>query len=241
MLEFRLRQPFAFPFGRQPRLNRLHPLFSQQHIIAAVVPNGKTLVDLVTGQVASGTTTQCGTDNNGPYIYSNDTVGTSACSFPGNSSTFQFITLGCIFKILNASGRSYPWETSNTGWFLVGQTMETVVNNGNWFSVTLTLGHTYFSFVNNSVGTASGTKTVVYVDLDTGQVFMARAASTGNVVTSPVIALNPYSNYLSTIRLYAAFVTGSILIPPAVQPAAMFGSIDQIMAGLANPWSLWYA
>ena len=239
MLELRLKPPLAFP-GRAPRLNRQHPLFSNQHIISAPVAQGKALVDLATGQVATNTTTLAGMDHNGSYIWSNDNAGTATVSLTGNPSTFNFMTMGCIFRLISASGRGNVYATNNTGFFIINTTASFLINNGSWWSAALIPGHAYFCFLNNAVGTASATKTGVVVDLDTGQVQTIRAAASGNLQLGPILALQVISTFVQTTRFYAGFMTGSVLIPPAVQPTATFGSIDQIMGGIADPWSLWY-
>lgn len=239
MLEFRLRQPFVFP-ARTPLLNRAHPLFSQAHFTNAAVAQGKSLVDLVTGQVATNTTTLSGFDENGPYIWSNDAAGTATVTLTAPSTTFNFVTWGCIFKIVSNSGRGYVYTpASTTGIFIINSTVEFVLNNGAYGSFQVTPGHTYFAFSNNSVATASQRRTAVLVDLSNGQVFISTSASSANIILNPQ-ALVPYSTSISTARLYASFASGSVLVPPAVQPASCFYSIDQIMSGLSNPWNLWY-
>ena len=240
MLEFRLRQPFVFP-GRAPRLNLAHPLFSQAHFVSAAVVQGKSLVDLVTGQIATNTTTISGFDENGPYIWSNDAAGTATITLTAPATSFQFITWGCIFKVIGLGGRGYVYSaaTGNTGIFVINSTIEFTISGGVIASFPATAGHTYFAFANNAVATASKSRTMVLVDLTTGQVFTSVSTSSINVVLTPQ-ALVPYGTFTNSTRLYSSFASGSSLTPPAVQPAACFYSIDQIISGLSNPWSLWY-
>jgi hypothetical protein len=243
MLEFRLKQPLAFPGGRAPRLNRTHPLFSQAHFLNAAVARGKGMLDLVTGVFAGGTTTLTGNDESGPYVYSNDNAGTAECTFPVVATAFQFLTWGCIFKLAPGSMRGYCFTADvNTGLFVSAQTINFLLGNATWAAFTGVAGHAYFAFANSATGSAGGTRTATLVDLNTGQVFQTRVAVTGgNSPINPVAALVPYSTFVIATRVYAMFASGSTLAPPAVQPAATFYSLDMIMGGLSNPWALWYA
>lgn len=242
MLDLHLQEPFVFPAGRVPRLNRAHPLCSQQHIVYAAVAQGNCLVDLVSGQQGTNTTTLGGVDQNGPYVWSNDSAGTATITMTGPATSFNFQCWGAIFQ-LRGTNRQFIWNFNATasGFFTINNTIYFYVAGGSQASFAVPAGHTYFCFQNNAVGTASQTRTFVCVDLTTGQVYMAQGASVDNFVISPIKALVVEVGTVCTNRLYAAFACGSVLVPPAVCPPATFYSIDQIMAGLKDPWGLWYA
>jgi hypothetical protein len=239
MLEFRLKPRHAFP-ARPARLNRAHPLFNQLHFVAAFVAQGAGLRDLVTGVYGTNTTTLGGTDENGPYVYSADSAGTAAITIPGPVVGFQFGCWGCIFK-LSLIGRQYVFAVvSGSGFLTNGANVSFNVNNGTVVNFVGIPGNTYFAFMNNAVGTAGLNRTCVLVDLTTGKTFMFTGASTIQLAFNPMLAL-VVNSAISNNRLYAAFACGSTLVPPAVNPAPTYYSIDQIMAGLSDPWALWYA
>lgn len=242
MLELRLQKSFAFPAGRQARLNRAHPLFSQAHFLTAAVAQGKGMRDLVTGAYAGGSTTLSGADENGPYVWSNDGAGTATCSFATPTTTFEFGAWGCIFKLAPGAGRQYVFAyAGNSGVFINGATITFQITGGALANFNGIAGHTYFGLQNNATGTASKQRTSLLVDLTTGQVSPTLTASTGNVIVSPVAGLVTASTFVGNCRLYAMFASGSVLTPPAVNPAACFFSIDQFMSGVKDPWGLWYA
>jgi hypothetical protein len=241
MLEFRLKPPNAFPIGRQPRLNRAHPLFNQQHNVATLVSIPGGMKDLVTGAIVTNTTTLYGVDRNAPYIWSNDSAGTATCSFTVTAVSQNWYNWGCIF-MLGGTGRQYVAGCSgNTGLFTNGLSISFVAAGGTIVSFTGVAGHIYFAFLCNAVGTAAMNRTCTLVDLTTGQVFQSITASSGNLVINPVFGLGTSGAFTGNCRLYAHFFDGSILSPPAVNPYAHFLSIDKIMAGIADPWGLWYA
>jgi hypothetical protein len=242
MLELRRKPPLAFP-AKTPRLNRAHPLYNQAHFFNAAVARGKGMYDLVTETFVGGSTTLDGRDENGSYIYSNDGAGTGICSFSVVGTTFQWITWGCIFKLLGV-GRQYVFACSNTnnlGIFLNGTGISFNITGGTQVTFTGINGHTYFAFANNATGTATKNRTFMLVDLTTGQVFQASNSSTGNIILSPISGLAPSGAFVGNARLYTMFASGSVLTPPAQNPAAHFFSIDAIMGGVIDPWSLWYA
>lgn len=246
MLNFRLQQNNVRPSGRQPMLNRAHPFFHQQHIVFAGVAQGKGVLDLVTNVWSGGSATLSGSDANGPYVYTTDTSGSGlgACSFAGISTNpLEFVTFGCILWLAPGAGRGYPLAliTPNTAIWIVGQAIEFVQSGGNAGSFTGIAGHTYLFVVRNAVGTASQQRYLYLLDLNTGIVQFTSSTSSGNFTLGPVVALSNTTTFQSLSRFYCGFATGSVLVPPAVQPAATFYSIDQFMAGLADPWGLWYA
>lgn len=242
MLNLNLKPPLVFP-SKAPVLNRQHPLFSQQHFIHAAVARNGGLLDMLTGTFATNTTTLGGVDENGHYIWSNDTAGTATVSMtPLNSSTsFQFWNWGCIFKFI-ATNRQYIWAVDSppSGIWTNAGNITFLLVNGTVVAFPGIQGHTYFALYCNSVGTANQSRTCVLVDMTTGQVSMFTQPSLDNITVNVVNALQVSSGVCAN-RLYASFFCGSVLVPPAVTPAATFYSIDQIMAGISNPWSLWYA
>lgn len=243
MLDLRIKPQNAFP-GRAPRLNRAHPLFSQGHTVFAGVARGKGIFDLVSGTFNGGVNTLGGSDENGPFVYtlSTDTGGSGQCSFsPTGATNFSFISWGVIFKLPAGGGRGWPIAlNTNTGLWLVGQSLAYELSNGNYWTPVGIAGHTYFAFANNAVGSAVLQKTAVLFDMTTGQVQTNRSASAGNINASPISINGPAGTFQGPQRTYCAFATASALVPPAVQPAPCFYSIDQIMAGVKDPWGLWY-
>jgi hypothetical protein len=241
MLNFNLQNPFTKPALRQPRLNLLHPFYSKNIQFAGVAQAGG-VTDLLTGNKAVGTTTLSGTDENGHYVWSNDGAGTATCSFAGLAINYEFQTFGCIFKLIGTSlGWIFTVQTSNTGFVCNGLAIDFELSNTNDLSLTGQAGHTYFVFMTNCVATAALQRFMVLLDLVTGQRWVVRQTGAGNVVFQPITALTIFSSDVCHNRFYAGFACGSVLIPPAVNPAATFYSIDQIMAGMSDPWSLWYA
>jgi hypothetical protein len=244
MLEMRVQQPFVRPALRPPRLNRAHPLWSQKNGIYCSVAQSNGMYDLVSGLFSTNTTTLGGTDENGPYCYSNDSAGTATISQTGPTTSFQFTCWGIIFKYLGSGNRQYIWgfgPSGNTGFWQNAANATFLINNGTIIAFAgMLTGHTYFACQTNSVGTASENRTSTLVELTTGRIWQYAAASTGNLVVNPIQSFT-VSIGVSPNRLYAAFATGSVLIPPAVNPASTFWSVDQILGGIMNPWSLWYA
>jgi hypothetical protein len=243
MLEFRLKPPFACPPLRTPRINRAHPLFNQQHIVHLSVARGAALVDLLTGAVGTNTTTLGGVDSNGPYIWSNDNAGTATISMPTSAggAANNFNTFGAIFQ-LRGTNRQIVWGISNPlcGFFNINASLNFNVAGGTVATFNCQPGHTYFGVQTNAVATASQQRISALLDLTTGQVFWAQTASANNLVMTPAQALVVETGTICTNRLYAAFACSTALVPPAVNPAATFYSIDQIMAGFRDPWGLWY-
>ena len=241
MLNLGIRNPYIFP-GRPPKLNRAHPLYGVGHMQNASVAQGAGMIDLVTGVYAAGTTTLMGNDENGPYVWSNDGAGTAACTWSSSGATVHYVTWGCIFKLTTGSGRGYPWNyAGNSGVFLNGLVINFNITGGTiGTGITGIAGHTYFAFCNNATGGANLTRTNVLIDLTTGQVSQTRTPSTGNVVVNPITGIGLAGAFNSNTRLYAGFMMSTALVPPIVQPSPTFYSADQINAGIADPWGLWY-
>lgn len=247
MLDFRLRPRLQYPAGRQPRLNLAHPLISQQSVLFAGVAEGKGFRDLVSNVYATNTNVIGGVDENGPWAGSSTASGTGQISFAAPSISYQYMTWGIIFKwTITAVSTMLPLSfgsPANNG-ILVIATSGIIfdVSGGTVFNIPVGLGNgTYFCFMNNAVGTATQTRTCTICNLLTGQIWIGRSASSANLVPAPSFNLFTPSSNVSSLKLYAAFATGSVLVPPAVTPAAFFYSIDQIMSALADPWGLWYA
>ena len=247
MLNFRLSQSLVKPSGRAPRLNLAHPLCNQKNILFAAVAKGAGFLDLVSGAYATNAAVSSGIDMNGPWASSTTSTGTGAVSFPAPNVSYQFMTWGIIFRwTILAVSTQFPLSfgsPANTG-LVVNATngISFYLINSGLFTLPVTIGNgTYFCFMSNAVGTASLQRTMVIVNLTTGQIWITKSASINNINPTPsFILLNPVSN-VNSLRLYAAFVTGSVLVPPAVNPAATFYSIDQVMGGIQDPWGLWYA
>ena len=202
------------------------------------------MIDLVTGAFQGGTTTLAGTDENGPYVYSNDSAGTGAVSFPVLAGSMGWHTWGVIFKLAAGSGRGYAISlAANTGIAIFSQSINFYIGGGGWgTAVTGIAGHTYFAFTNNAVGTASLTKTGILIDLVNGQTWVMRASATGNFGITPIAACSLLGTFIINTRVYAIFASASAgPVPPALQPAPTFYSIDQIMNAIKDPWGLWYA
>jgi hypothetical protein len=241
MLDLRFQQPFVRPANRPAKLNRQHPLFSQKNMICAAVAVSGGMHDLITETTVTNTTTLTGNDHNGQYIWSNDLAGTATINFPQAAVSAQFNCWGSIFRCMGTGRQYLNGTTTNTAFFTNGSVFSFDIAGGTELSITLVNGHTYFAFQNNAVGTASQNRTMILVSLTTGQVWTQSQASTGNITPNPTFGLGVAGAFTGNWRLYAMFWTASVLVPSAVQPAATFYSVDQQMAGLANPWSLWYA
>lgn len=211
-------------------------------MVSMQVAQGNGLVDLLqNGSFSTNTTTLGGTDENGPYIWSNDSAGTATTSQAGPTTTFNFNCWGCIFKYNAGANRQYVWgfgAGGNTGFWQNSSTINFVVNNGVLATFTIIPGHTYFAFTNNGRATSGLIRTCTLVDLTTGRVYQAFVAAAVNLIVNPIQGLT-ISVGVANNRLYAAYAGGSVLVNGFV-PAPMFYSVDMIMAGLANPWALWY-
>lgn len=246
MLNFNLRPPVQFRgSGRAPQLNRRHPLFPMGgQLIQAVVAEGAGLRDLLSGTYQTGTVLQ-GCDENGPYITSVSTTGPVTFTVPATS--YNFINYGCIFKLGNNTGAGFQivygfgsTGSAQCGIFTSGNNIEFTESGGDIGAVAGQPGHTYLALWRNSVATAGVQKILMLLDMTAGTLVQSYQSSSGNIVVNPINALQYINGSLGTNRLYAGFIAGSLLIPPAVQPQAAFLSIDQIMGGLADPWGLWY-
>jgi hypothetical protein len=241
MINLDLGQRLIVP-NSAPSLNTAHPLYSANHMVAAHVASGPGLRDLVTGAFGTNTGVVTGFDENGNYCMSPTSDGTGTISMTGSTTTYAFCTWGCIFKMGDGSGRQTVWGFgSGTGLFMSGLSINFNVTNGSQASFTGKAGHTYFAIQTNSVGTAALNRICALLDMTTGQVFIFQGASTGNLVINPFSAFVVAVSSVCKLRLYAAFATGSVLVPPAVTPSPTFFSMDQIMAAFQDPWGLWYA
>jgi hypothetical protein len=242
MINLNLGQRLIVPKSA-PRLNTAHPLYSANHMVAAHVASGLGLRDLVTGAYGTNTGVVTGFDENGNYCMSPTSDGTGTINMTGPTTSYQYATWGCIFKMADGGGRQYVWcfGSPQTGLFINGLNISFNIQGGTIVNFVGKAGHTYFAIQTNAVGTAALNRTCALLDMTTGQVFIYQGASTVNLVLNPFSAFVVVISTVCKNRLYAGFATGTVLVPPAVTPSPTFYSMDQIMAALQDPWGLWYA